>query len=595
MKRLGPVAIVALLATILFISCSKKESRKDADVTLIYTTDVHGQMLNYDFYQKKPGIESLSNVMSYVRKCREENPKGVVLIDNGDLIEGCPSMYYYNYVAIRQEHLTTRVLSYMNYDVVNLGNHDLEGGEAVYYDHLKAGYSMSLLCANAIDTRTDEPMFMPYCIIERKGYRIAILGLITADVPHWVPLSKIPHLRFEGMQETANHWIPIIEEREQPDMIIGLFHSGREEVMLQDDSGNDYADGAMITARNVRGFDALLIGHDHLVMTDTIINNFGDTIPVLQPANNAKELGRMDMHLTQGIKANGHVRADIRMQRIPTAEIPADQDYDKTFEVEVEKINAFLDKSVEQPIAEMDGLKSLTGPSEIMDLIHAVQLSVSYADVSLASCMSSFSKIQGGTLSMRQLFSIYKYENQMTKMWMTGNEIRQFLEFGYGRQFNQMTSSRDHLLNFKLKANGDTIMGRFGPELVTPQYNYTSAAGINYEVDVRKPAGHRVTIKSMADGSAFVPERRYDVVLSSYQAAGGGGFLRQGLGWNTSEIDRHTTITTVKDMRYFIQQYLQSMHTGKKTPLLGKWQVVPTAWWQANCDRDAELLAPYIK
>lgn len=595
MKKIGPVAYAVLLTTLLMVSCSHKSDRKEADVTLIYTTDVHGHMLNYDFYKKESGIESLSNIMTYVRQCRKDNPNGVVLIDNGDLIEGCPSMYYYNYVAIRQEHLATRVLAYMGFDVVNLGNHDLEGGEAVYYDHLKQGYSMSLLCANAIDTRTDEPMFQPYNIIERKGYRIAILGMITPDVPNWVPLSKIPHLRFESMQETARLWIPIIEEREHPDMIIGLLHSGREEVMLQGDDGHDYADGTMITARNVRGFDALLIGHDHLVMMDTIINNFGDTIPVLQPSNHAKELGRLDLHLTQNLKANGHVRADISMQRIPTADIPSDPDYDKTFQTEIDKINGFLDKSVEQPIAEMDGLKSLTGPSEIMDLIHSVQLSASYADISMASCMSSFNKIQSGTLSMRQLFSIYKYENQMTKMWMTGDEIRRFLEFGYGRQYYQMTSPKDHLLNFRLKANGDTIMGRFGPELVTPQYNFTSAAGINYEVDVRKPAGHRVTIKSMADGSPFMPERRYDVVLSSYQAAGGGGFLRQGLGWDTSEIERHTIITTVKDMRYFIQQYLQGISKGKKTPLLGQWQVIPTSWWEANSDRDAQLLAPYIK
>lgn len=595
MKRIRPVAIVALLATILIISCSKKASRDEADVTLIYTTDVHGQLLNFDFLKQKPGTESMSNIMSYVRQCRKDNPNGTVLIDNGDLIEGCPSMYYYNYVNIRQEHLATRVLNYMGYDIVNLGNHDLEGGEAVYYDHLKSGFSMQLLSANAIDTRTDEPMFTPYCIIERKGYRIAILGLITPDVPLWIPLSKIPHLRFASMQESASYWIPIIEEREQPDLIIGLMHSGREEIKLQNEDGNDITDGAIITARSVRGFDALLIGHDHLVMTDTIINNFGDTIPVLQPANHAKEIGRMDLHLTQNVKSNGHVRAEISMQRIVTAEIPADPDYDKTFRSEIDKINNFLDKSIEQPIAEMDGLKSLTGPSEIMDLIHSVQLSASYADISLASCMSSFSKIQGGILSMRQLFSIYKYENQMTKMWMTGDEIHRFLEFGYGRQFYQMTSASDHLLNFRLKANGDTIMGRFGPELVTPQYNFTSAAGINYEVDVRKPAGHRVTIKSMADGSAFLPERRYDVVLSSYQAAGGGGFLRQGLGWNTGEIERHTIITTVKDIRYFIQQYLQGVSKGKNAPQLGQWQVVPTAWWAANCDRDAQLLAPYIK
>ncbi len=593
--RIVKSVIIFVGVLMLMAACTQKEERADADITLLYTTDVHGQMLNYDFYRQKPEKESLSNVMSYVRQCREANPEGVVLLDNGDLIQGSPSMYYYNYVDIRHEHLATRVLNYMGYDVVNLGNHDFEGGEAVYFDHLLKGYNMSLLCANAIDTRTDEPMFSPYCIVERQGYRIAILGLITPDVPQWVPRSMIPHLRFESMTESAQHWIPIIEERENPDLIVGLFHSGQEAVSYQHEDGTDHADGAMMTAHLVRGLDVVLIGHDHLVMNDTIVNQYGDTIPVLQPANNCKELGRIDLHISSTKKPNGHLQARAVMQNIATSTLDPDPEYDQTFAEEIVKINEFLDESIEQPIAEMDGLKSLTGPSDIMDLIHAVQLSASYADVSLASCLSRFGKIEGGTLSMRQLFAIYKYENQMTKMWMTGDEIRQFLEFGYGKQFNHMKSINDHLLNFKLKANGDTIMGRFGPELVTPQYNFTSAAGINYVVDVSKPVGHRVTITSMADGSRFDPKMRYDVVLSSYQAAGGGGFVRQGLGWDTKEIERRTIITTVKDMRYYIQQYLENQSHGMKAPQLGSWHVEPQAWWNANRERDAELLAPYIR
>lgn len=595
MKIDNLVIYIALIALMLLVSCKQEVERGDADITLVYTTDVHGRMLNYDFLQQKDMTESLSNVMTFVKQCRKENPGGTILVDNGDLIEGCPSMYYYNYVDIRREHLATRVLNYMGYDVVNIGNHDLECGEAVYYDHLKKGYSMDLLCANAIDSRTGEPMFLPYCIMERKGYKIAILGMVTADVSQLIPRTAIPHLRFESIRKTAERWIPIIEKDEQPDLIVGLIHAGHESVSLQDEEEKDYLDGALVTAREVRGFDVLFIGHDHQVMQDTIINQFGDTIPVLQPAHNCKEVGRMDLHVTQRLKDNGHAYAEYRMARIPTSELETDAEFNQTFQDEIGKINSFLDRSIEQPIAEMDGLKSLTGPSDVMDLIHAVQLSTSYAHVSMASCLNSFGKIQGGTLSMRQLFAIYKYENQMTKMWMTGSEIRKFLEFGYGRQFNQMKSASDHLLNFRLKANGDTIMGRFGPELVTPQYNFTSAAGINYEVDVRKPVGQRVSITSMADGSPFDPQRRYDVVLSSYQAAGGGGFLRQGLGWDTQEIERRTIRTTTKDMRYFIRQYLISLSNGTRPPVLGSWEVVPTAWWVANRDRDAKLLEPYIK
>lgn len=585
-----------IVFTVALLSCGGRDkNRPEADLTILCTTDVHGQMLNYDFMKQKEGIESLSNVCTYAKNCREENPEGIILLDNGDLIQGCPSMYYYNIVDVRNEHLAGRVINYIGYDALNLGNHDLDGGEPVYYDHLKRDYKMPFLCANAIDNRTNEPMFDPYCIIERKGYKIAVLGLIIADVPQWLPISAVPHLRFISIMEATQQWLPIIESKEQPDLVVGLIHAGREAAVCQDSLGHDFEDGALPTARAVRGFDILLLGHDHLVMNDTIINNYGDTIHILQPAAHAKEIGRLDIHITPALKLNNHCRAEIRKQNLPLEEIETDADFNSTFADEVAKINSFLDRSIGHPIDSLDGLESLTGPSAIMDLIHSVQLSASYADISLASCMSNFTKIKEGELSMRQLFAIYKYENQMSKLWMTGEEIRKFLEFGYGRQFKQMTSADDHLLNFKLKANGDTIMGRFGPELVTPQYNFTSAAGINYEIDVRKPVGQRVRIMSMADGTPFNPERRYDVVMSSFQAAGGGGFLRQGLGWSTNEIERHTIITTVKDMRYYIQQYLKSINNGKKPPLLGSWQVVPTAWWKANKDRDAALLAPYIK
>lgn len=590
------IKIFPILSLILvFLSaCTQGEKHKKSDLTLLFTTDVHGQMLNYDFLLQKTDSDCLSNVSTYVKQCREENEGGVILVDNGDLIEGNAAMYYYNIVDVRQEHLASRAMNFLKYDMINIGNHDFEGGEAVYLDHLYHSYQMPMLCANALDKRTGEPMFEPYCMVERKGYRIAFLGLVTADIPQWVPRTAIPHIRMISMMDAARHWIPIIEKKENSDIIIGLFHAGREEVERLDSMGVAYMDGALPVTRQVRGFDLVLIGHDHKTYQDTIHNRFGDVISVLQPAAHSEEIGRIDMHVEPTRKANGHHVIETTMQTLDVKEFEPDADYLTHFSGEIEKINTFLDRSIGQPIDAIDCSESLFGPSKIMDLIHSVQLNASYADISFSSCLSNFTEIPAGILTMRQLFSIYKYDNQMTKIWMTGHDVKKFLEYGYGLQFGQMKSEQDHLLNFILDKDGNTIIGRFGPELATPQYNYTSAAGIDYVVDVRNPVGSRVTILNMADGTPFDLNRRYDIVMSSFQAVGGGGFLTKGLGWDDDEIDRHTIVTTVKDMRYYIQQYIKQMQEGKRKPNIGKWSVVPTKWWQEAKVRDAEILLPYL-
>lgn len=258
-----------------------------------------------------------------------------------------------------------------------------------------------------------------------------------------------------------------------------------------------------------------------------------------------------------------------------------------------ESVDAFLDSPIGDVALELNGASSLVGPSAIMDLVHSVQLSVSGADISMASCISDFTYVNGDTLTMRQLFAINKYENQISKIWMSGYDVKRFLEFGYSRQFSQMCSADDHLLSFVCDADGKVMMDRFGPVMITPQYNFTSAAGINYTVDVSKKIGERVTIHSMADGSPFQMEKRYNVVLSSYQAAGGGAFLPIGLGWNKEDIEFHTIYSTVRDMRYYINQYIREYDSKKEVPL-GHWQVVPQEWWQAAKDRDLEILLPYL-
>lgn len=578
----------------LFAGCDKGGVRGDADLSIVLTTDMHGAFLPYDFLRQQPDSNSMANVMTLVRRVRKQNPGGTILLDNGDLIEGTPVMYYYNYEAVREPHLASRVMNYMGYDALTVGNHDLEGGESVYYDHLMRDYQMDWLGANAVDIRKDRPMFKPYTIIERKGLRVAVLGLVTSEVPRWVPKLACPHIEFESMMASAQYWVPYIEQHERPDLLIGLFHAGSETVECVDNNGQKFLDGSIPVAQQVRGFDLILLGHDHQERNDTIVNNFGDTIAVFQPASHAEMVGLVDVHVDRdAVKSNGHLRAEFKSQSFLTKSFPADPGYLESVKGVTELVNNFLDNPIGAMPKALDGSASLVGPSNIMDLVHTVQLSVSEADISMASCISDFTDINGGNLTMRQLFAIYKYENQVSKIWMSGYDVKRFLEFGYGRQFNQMRSANDHLLSFVCDKDGQVMKDRFGPVMLTPQYNFTSAAGINYTVDVSKKIGDRVKILSMADGTPFDMEKRYSVVLSSYQAAGGGAFLPMGLGWNKEEIEFHSIYSTVKDMRFYINQYIRELKSRPDVPL-GHWQVEPQEWWRAAKDRDLDLLLPYL-
>lgn len=585
-----------VLALPLLEGCGNGAPLDKPDLSIVLTTDLHGHLIPYDFLRQQPDSNCLSRVSAYVNELRTQNPEGVILLDDGDLIEGSPDMYYYNYEAVREQHEACRVMNYMQYDALVVGNHDLEGGESVYYDHLMHDYQMPWLGANAIDARTQQPMFKPYTVIHRKGLKIAILGLVTADVPKWVPKLACPHLEFESMMASARYWVPQIERMEKPDLLIGMFHAGSETVERTDEHGRTFKDGSIPVAEQVRGFDLLLLGHDHLERIDTIVNVYGDTIPVCQPSSHGEEFCQIDVMVDRAAtKPNGHVRASFSPQIHKTKDYPEDPGYMQVVEGIKEEVNTFLDRPIGSVRKVLDGEASLVGQSNLMDLVHSVELSVSGADISMASCISDFTCINGEMLTMRQLFAIYKYENQISKIWMTGYDVKRFLEFGYSRQFNQMRSAEDHLLSFVCDKEGKVMYNRFGPVMLTPQYNFTSAAGIIYTVDVSKKVGERVTIHSMADGSPFEMGKRYTVALSSYQAAGGGAFLPIGLGWNNDDIEFHSIYSTVRDMRYYINQYIREYESNNERVNLGHWEVVPQEWWQAAKDRDLEILLPYLR
>lgn len=576
-----------IMATALVSSCDKRPEQ--ADLVLLYTTDVHGACLPFDFKRNQPARTSLANVCTYVNKQRSENPDAVMLFDTGDYLQGQPSIYYYNFIDTLSDHIVPRVYNFMQYDAVGVGNHDIEPGEPVYYDRLPAQFQMPVLCANAIDQRTGKPMFQPYTVIERQGVKVAVLGMITPHIHAWLPKSLWPNLEFEDMVECAKKWVPIIQEKENPDLLVGLFHAGGDYTTDGNDLDTPFNEnGAVPAAIKVPGFDIVLCGHDHQPREFKVANVAGDSVLILDAQTQAAKVGRVDISLHL---ENGKYSKKLTSSLVDMNGYTPDALFCETFQSVIDSVNSYVDAPLGELTAPLYGEPSLYGPSEFQDFIHDAQLWATGADISFAAVLAPHDVIPSGPITMRQLFTLYKYENQLFKLSMTGQNVKDYLEFGFNNQYNTMTSINDHLLAYKKDANGNILDEGRGPVYKTFTFNYTCAAGIRYTVDVSKPEGERVTILSMSDGTPFDLEKEYTVAINSYQASGGGNFIPVGLGWDEATLKAHTLESKPKDVRRYVAEYIQMLHT-VKPHLRGDWEVIPLNWWYRGMETDKKFTNP---
>ena len=579
----------AILSSMVLLSCANRPDQ--TDIVVLYTTDMHGAYLHYDIRTNMPAVTSMANVCTYVKQQREEYPDAVLLFDTGDCLQGQPSMYYYNYVDTVSPHLVPLVYNYVGYDAVGLGNHDVETGEKVYHDRVAPQFRKRWLCANAIDERTGKPMFTPYRVFKRSGVKVAVLGMITPNIDAWLPKKLWPHLEFQDMVECAEYWLPIIREKEQPDVVVGLFHSGTDYHI----DGNDLdtpknENGSIPVATKIPGFDLILCGHDHQGNMLTITNVNGDSVKVLDAQTAAAKVGRAMIHLVFNKETNKYDK-QIETELIDMTEYEPDDDYCKTFQYAVNEVNEFVDSPIGYLTETLYGEPSLYGPSKFMDFIHNVQLDATGADVSFAAVLAAHDSVPAGPITMRQLFTLYRYENTLVTVNMTGEEIEKYLNYGFSKQFNAMKDENDHLLAFMLDDDGNVEYNVYGPRFLTPTYNFTSAAGIKYQFNLNKPRGKQLQITGMSDGSKFDRTKTYKVALNSYQANGGGNFVPEGLGWTKQQFEQHVIEWSDKDVRHYVAEYIQEHDT--IVPRLRKdWSVVPENWFKKGIQTDMKFISP---
>ena len=565
---------LALIMTALLTSCHKPQP---VHIKMVCTSDVHGNFFPYDFRSDKPASGSLARVSSYLNELRS-SPLGdnVVLLDNGDILQGQPTAYYYNTVAIEHKHLASEVLNYLKCDVAMLGNHDIETGGPTYQRYI-GDLECAVVGGNIYLESTDVPFVPPYVVVERSGVRIAIIGLTTPAIPNWLPRVLWKGLEFHDMESAAKHWMQYVNEHESPDLIVGLFHSGYEGGITT----NEYKENAARdVAVNVPGFDAVFLGHDHQAFCDKVVNVAGDTVWLLNPANNANQIAVLDVEYKKGSEPHWVLKAEL----VNVNAYEPDTAYMSHFASHMERVKKYVSKKLGESTHRISSRDAYFGPSDFIDFIHRMQLDITKAEVSFAAPLAFSTWLPEGDIHVRDMFNLYRYENMLYVMQLTGQEIKDYLEMSYGQWTNQMKSPNDHLLLFD-----ESTLDSKKPRLKNIYYNFDSAAGIIYEVDVTKPVGSRVRIKSMANGDAFTPNRTYRVALNSYRGNGGGELLTKGAGVPHDELENRLLYSTDVDLRFYMINYIE-MRGSVDPKSLNQWKFVPEKWTLPAAERDYKLL-----
>lgn len=549
---------------------------QDILLKILFTSDIHGCFFPYDFLHGKEATASLCSIQTYVNKQREEYGDGLILLDAGDFFEGQPTCFYSNHVNKRSESLAASIVNYMGYDCIAVGNHDIEACHDIYDEYFKQMNS-PVVCANILQSESEETYFLPYSIIEKRGIRIAIVGMSTAAVPYWLDEKRWSGMRFESVKQTASSIVKRIREEEKPDFVVGLFHSGWDGGI---DTLGIKENETKETALSVEGFDVILYGHDHKAHCNTIKGKDEKNVLCLNPASEASFIGDVE------IKYNPRTKLWHTMGRlIPVSEIRPDEEMCKAFAKEFSLAKDYMNETICHLNSDIRSRDCCFGDAPLSAFLHHVQLRVTGADISFAAPLCFDETIASGCVKRSDVFRLFKYDNDICGLKMTGREIKNYLEMSYDLWINTMTKPSDHIMKtetFEYEGKEYT----FFKNLV---FNFDTAAGINYTVDVTKQYGQRIRITSMQDGREFSLDDTYTVAMHSYRANGGTEFLTIGARIPREELNNRRCFVGKYSQRRYVMECLMLEEAEMFLPM-NNWRFVPEEWTKPAIERDRAFL-----
>ena len=573
------INVISLLATLSLLASACGPKDGEYTFRLLTTNDVHGHY--FDSLYVSEGISgSLMSVAWYADSIRvADGAENVILLDAGDCLQGDNAAYYYNYVDTVSKHIFARIVEHVGYDAIVVGNHDIETGHPVY-DRLVETMDVPFLAANAIRTDNGKPYFDEYVTLKRHGLNITIIGFTNPNIKSWLSPLLWSGMEFESLlPDFAQKTVDRIRAKEKSDVVIVAVHAGTGR-----GDGSQLESQGLDLFKSLEGVDFVVCAHDHRPVVHQT-----DSICLINAGSHCNMLGSGTVTLK--VEGGKVVEKTLSAGLMRLDKSKVDKDMQALFRPEYEAVKAFTLKEVGRLNTDLRTRDAYVGMSDYLNLIHTLSLEATDAQISFAAPLTFNGHIKAGTLVYNDLFTIYPFENQLFEVKMTGAEIKTYLEHSYDGWINTLDAGQKHVLKIFERADPRTGQSRWSFE--TPTYNFDSAAGLIYDVDVTRPSGERIMIRSLADGTAFDESAEYKVAMTSYRASGGGELMRKA-GVDTDRIDERVT-GYYPEIRNILYDYLVEhgeidSATISDASVIGQWRFIPEKKAQAALTRDMELL-----
>jgi 2',3'-cyclic-nucleotide 2'-phosphodiesterase/3'-nucleotidase len=474
----------------------------------------------------------------------------LLLLDDGDTIQGTPLIYYYNTQEPAETNPMAVVMNAMQYDAMTIGNHEYNYGQEVL-DKFIDEAQFPVLSAN-IRNADGREKYVPYLIQEIKGVKVGILGLTTVGIPVWEKPEHIAGLRFDDAVETAKTYLPQMKA-EGATIIIALAHSGTH--VEPDDTR---AEGAWTTdyttwvdkgyadvpdqnfviklAEAVPEIDVILAGHAHATIPEAVING----VLIVEPYRWGGGVSKV----TLKVDAEGQV-IEKTGEFLSGTEVAPDQEILDLAKSYQDTALAYVNSPIGTATGDFPGAYQARwqdGP--LADFINAVQLQMAEeagypAQVSLAAIFNNTGQFKAGPVKMADVYGIYQYDNTLYVLEVTGDILKRALE--HDAKYWAQVDPNNPITDPEALVDGDVR-----------DYNWDMYSGIDYKIDLSQPVGERV-VELTYQGEPVASDQKFVLAINNYRAGGGGGYSMFTEG--------EVLWKSMSEIRDYIAEYIEAKGT----------------------------------
>ena len=492
---------LVILLSLVFVGRSFAPDR--VQITILGTTDLHGNINPIDYYTNKPDNRGFAKVATLIKRVRREHPN-VLLVDSGDTIQGSPLASFHSRKNNQPPNPMMLVMSSLNYDAMAVGNHEYNFGLKVL-EKARREANFPWLSANTYDKSTGKTHYKPYIVKEVAGVRVGILGLTTPGVPTWDNPVNYAGLEFHEPVSEARKWVPVMRNDEKADVVVIAMHMGLGEDLRTGEVSPGqvpHENEAVSIAKEVPGVDVIFMGHTHREVPSLYINGV-----LLTQANHwGRHLARADVYLQKTptgwrvyAKSARTLAADDRVEPDPSV-VALSEPYDR-------ETQGWLARVIGQSAEELTAREARFRDTAILDLIQKVQMEVGKADVSMVASFNAEARIAKGPVTVRDIAGLYVYENTLVVLEVTGQQLKDALE--HSAKY------------YKPYVAGKTLQELIDEKI--PAYNFDIAEGVTYDLDITKPIGQRIQNLRFR-GQQLSPTRKLRLATNNYRVNGGGGY-----------------------------------------------------------------------